>query len=381
MYTLWATSGTPSAPNEVLVKENVSESVINLYPEYSPINQWCSTVPMSQPLREQPVDTLANITRTNAAMVLGSDTTVQQSGSAANYLTENYPHKIRGIAHIQQAAWSVSGTDRAVEMYGINDRFTYTSAHVAKKFLQDFNLRAHWARGTNVGGLTVSTSAGTVAAGGNRRQTQGLASWILTGGLERGKGLTANLWNTSGEVLRSSATLDYRTHAHDAQGVQLSEDMWNDQLMSPWYNLASTATGTKVAFMGAKCKFAFRTFALSALGAINQRTIPAENKRIVDDVQVYDTAFGPTFLHLNFYLNQPETTTYTLTDSASVVVPWDETILVFNPAYYHIGQVRPMEFSPLAKDGDRDNGMYTWEAGLLCDHPFGGAAITNCIAA
>lgn len=380
-YTLWPTTGTSSVPNEVLVKEDVTNEITNLFPLHSPLHQWLGRKPMSTVHQEQPVDTIGNITRTNAAIALGSDATVRTSGSDASYVTELYPHKLRGVCQLQHDAWAVSGTDRKAEMWGISDRFTHEGIKVSKKLLQDFELRGFWARGTSPSGNTVNRTTGALSAGNNARQTQGIGSWILTGGLERGKGLTNTIYNTHGEILRSSASLDYRTHAYDAQGLQFDEQMWSQSLMNPWYDLAADVTKTNVAFMGSKPKFAFRTFALSVIGAINQRTIPAASKRIIDTVEVYETDFGVTYLHLNYYMNKAETTTYTLSDSASVVVPWDETILVINPQYYKIGEFRAMEYQPLAKTGDADKGQYVMEKGILCLHPFGGAGLVNCIAA
>lgn len=372
---------------EPLTREYVHDEIINRFPLHFPLQQWLGRESTPQLWGEMPVDTFGGITRTEAAMAIISgtiDATIREEASSASYITDQYPSKIRFVTEIHQDAFSVSGTNLASDMYGIRNRFAYEGEKVAKKQMSDLELRMWFARGTTPNGSIANrtTGAETAPVGGAvyKRQTQGLMSWILTGGLERGAGISTNIYNTHGEALKSSSG-DYRPHAYNAGGLVLDETMWNQSLMSPWYTMSSDVVGNKVAFMGSKPKQLFRSFALTTNGSINQRTIPAENKKIIDTVDFYESDFGTVMLNLCYFLNiGSQSTSYTLSDSSTVSAAWDSSILVIEPAMYKIRTYRAQEFSKLAKTGDFEPGMFVLEAGLQCRHPFGGAAIVNCVA-
>ena len=149
-----------------------------------------------------------------------------------------------------------------------------------------------------------------------------------------------------------------------------------------------TITGRQagaVGFTGAKIKNLFSQFALTANGAINERTLDAASKRIVDTVDYYDTDFGVVSLNLCRYLNiagqsvSIPTTNSSDGDGIAVTVPHDEILLFMQPSYFKIGIVRPITMSPLGKTGDFEQGLIRGEQGIICTNPQAGAAIVSCI--
>lgn len=371
--------------NEKLVKENVEDSLINKFPDDMPLQLMLGSEATPQFWGEQPVDTLGGVSRLASSMALtssSSELAVKQEFSAASFVDTQYARKIRFVTEIHQDSFAVSGTSRAADTYGFADRFRLEAEKVAKKQLLDLELRMWHASGTSPQGTVISAAGveSLIGATYAARQTQGILPWICRGGLERGAGLTANVYNSHGELLRDGATNDYRTWAHNANGLALDATMWNQKLISPWSQIAKGVTTDNVAFMGYKTKLLFRTFAHVSAGSLNTRTISADAKRIVDGIDYYDTDGGTTKVMYSYYLNIPSrTTTFTMT-TGSVAAIWDESVVVINPQYYKIMRYRPQSMEMLGKTHDGDKAMWTMEAGLKCSHPFAGAAIVNCVA-
>lgn len=395
-YLLYPTSGTGTTPNEVLLKENVENEIINLFPDELTLQLFLPNKPTMQTWGEQPVDTISNVTRTGAVLaassvaagppinsISGVDVVVQPENSSPNYVTPAYPHKLRFVTEIHQDAFGVSGTSIAASNYGFANRQDYEALKVAKKQMLDFELRCWFAPGSNPSGQEVNPSDGAVTAWttSNRRQTQGLFHWICNGGLERGAGLTADKWNYHGEVLKSTSH-DYRTWAYNANGLPLTADMWTNKLLTPWSQIAKGVTQNTIAFMSNKARMLFRTFALPAAGAINTRTIAAGDRRIVDAVDIYETDAGKVAIKGSYYLNIASQSSVTdMTSGSDITSAWDEMVLVINTEGFCIRTYRPQQAYMLGRTKDGEEMMYVMEKGLQCRSPFYGAAIVNCVAA
>lgn len=397
VYTLYAgtsVSSTMAGPNEVLVKEDVSDLVTNLFPYDTPLHQFLERESMSQIFKESPVDDETAITRTSTAVGMnaagvGADSVVKLEASTASPGATQYPSKVRGVAEIHQEAFDVSGTDRATSMYGITDRFTYQAMKLARRMTNDFEFRFWHGKGTRPDGAVVTnyatgavnTTDGLGGTGSFPRQTQGLFNWIFRTGLERTTtGVGANFFNAHGEQLKGSG-FNYCSYAFDAAGVNLSSSMLQQKLFGPWWDIGGDPRGC-VLFMGTKPKELFSTICLTANGEINSRSIPAASKRIVDVVDVYETQFGIHFVNQVRYLNQPQVSVFDTTSAGSnVSIAWDESIIAIQPRGWRIGVLRGLGFTPIAKTGDFDRGMFTGEMGILTRSPIYGAGLGNCIAA
>lgn len=397
LYTLSSTSGGESL-QAILAKESIADLISNLFPLDYPIQQFLGREPMSDVWKEFPVDTFAGITRTAASVAMGTaaigagalDSIVKPESHTPTDDTDTYEHKIRAVSELHVKSFSVSGTARANQYYGITDPYTYRTMKAAEEMASDFELRFWHGRGTTPGGGVIENFATGAAitngiantATDYPRQTQGLFNWIVRSGLERtvsGTGATA--YNAHGELLKA-ATLpgNFQSYAYDLNGVNLTRDAFRYKLMQPWNSIGGRPNGC-VMWMGGRVKGLFSDFALSVNGAVNQRNIPAESKTIIDTVDVYQTDYGQHFVNYCRYLDLAQSSIYNTTSAGSdVTVAWDESLVAVMPEYWKIGVYRGVGFTPLAKTGDFDRGMLVGEMGLICKNPIAGAALVNCIA-
>jgi hypothetical protein len=334
------------------------------------------------------VDTFNTITRTSAVFDASSalaTTHAKPEGFTYSTGTAQYPAKLKSVAEIQGLQFAVSDTDRAMSQYGMTDRFAYEALKTTQSVVNNFEMAFWWSPGRAVGGFDLDSSGTTQLT----RQTQGVCHWILRSGLQRsvyglGKATHTdghgNNYGTAGGALNTGAS----SWAYNAGGLTLDQAMFKDNLMAQWYTITGRQAGA-VGFTGAKIKNLFSQFALTANGAINERTLDAASKRIVDTVDYYETDFGVVSLNLCRYLNiagqsvSVPTTNSSDGDGTAVTVPYDEILLFMQPSYFKIGVVRPITMSPLGKTGDFEQGLIRGEQGIICTNPQAGAAIVNCI--
>lgn len=384
IYTAY--SPTAVTQQELLVKESVQDLVTNLFPLDTPLQQILEKMPMSNVFTEQPVDTFNTITRTNAVFAASASFgTTHAKPESFTYATTTpiYQGKLKSVAEIQGLQFGVSDTDRALSHYGMTDRFAYEALKCTQSVVNNFEMAFWWSPGTPAGGADLNSTGGDAIQ--FARQSQGIVHWICKSGLQRSKiGLAqasftdgaGNEFGTANAALNTGAS----SWAYDAGGLTLDQAMFKDNLMAQWYTITGRQAGA-VGFTGAKIKNLFSQFALTANGAINERTLDAASKRIVDTVDYYETDFGVVSLNLCRYLNIAGSSVAIGygPSSATVTVPYDEVLLFMQPSYFKIGVVRPITMSPLGKTGDFEQGLVRGEQGIICTNPQAGAAIVSCI--
>lgn len=386
-YTTYATDSVVTAINEALIKESVGDLITNLFPLDTPLQQILEKVPMNHVFTEQPVDTFSSalINRANSVFSASNSfgtTSAKPEGFTFTNVTPQYPAKLKSVAEIQGSQFAVSDTDRAMSQYGMADRFAYEALKHTEALVNQFELSFWWSPGSPPQGkdLNANTAIDQQAA----RQTQGLCHWALKSGLQRSKltlsGATSftdghgNEFGTDNPALNTGAS----TWAYDAGGLTLDQAMFKDNLMGQWYTITGRQAGA-VGFCGAKIKNLFSQFALTANGAINERTLDAASKRVVDTVDYYETDFGVVSLNLCRYLNISGESVSISQSTGSVTVPYDEVLLFMQPRYFQIGVVRPVHMSPLGKTGDFERGIVRGEQGIICRNPQAVTAIVNCL--
>lgn len=388
-YTVYDAAAVNSTIQESLVKESVGDLITNLFPLDTPLQQILEKVPMQHVYHEQPVDTFSSITRTSAVLAANSGGAGQfQRTEGATYTssTPQFPARFKScVAEIQGLQFAVSDTDRAMSQYGMVDRFAYEALKTTETVVNNFEHSFWWSAGSPPQGKDFDSGGGTVVA----RQTQGLVHWICKTGLQRSiYGTSAeadytdghgNQWGTNGGAAMTSAL----SWAYNAGGLVLDDTMFKDNLMAQWYDLTGRQAGA-VGFCGAKIKNLISRFALTANGPVNDRTLAAAAKRIVDTVDYYETDFGVVSVNLCRYLNiSGQSVSITATSDApastAVTIPMNEVLLFIQPEYFKIGVVRPIYMSAIAKTGDFESGLVRGEMGLMCRNPQAGAAIVNCV--
>ena len=382
-YTVNALA-SPGTLQEILLKEQVSDLMSNLFPLDMPLHQVLEQMPVRSTFMEFPVDTFssARINRVSSRFVAKSGGTgISAKPEAFTYtdLTDQYPSKLKGVIEIQGEQFSVSGTDRAVDQYAISDRFAMEALKSTQSLGNMFEHSFWWAPGTSQVGDDFDSGVGTVWA----RQTQGLVHWIFKSGLQRSiRGLSAAASFTDGngnEFGTNNPTLNANmAWAYNANGATLDQAMFKNDLMNQWYNITGVQAGA-MGFTGSQGKQMLSQFALTANGSINERVIDAGAKRLIDTIDVYETDFGAFGVSLCRYLNIGGQSVSIAQDSGSVTVPYDEVMLFIKPAYYKIGVLRPVHMQTLGKLGDFERGLVLGEMGLFCKNTMAGAGITNFV--
>lgn len=391
-YTTWDTTAVGSAAQEALIKEDVGDLITNLFPLDTPLQQIIEKRPMGNVFADYPVDTFTGIVRTSAVLAASSgasSTFAKAEGATYTATTPAYPGRLKSVAEIQGRQIAVSDTDRAMNMYGISDRFTFEALKETQTVVNNFEHSFWWSAGSAPAGQDIDSGGGTVIA----RQTQGLMYWILKSGLERSKigsngaspgvaGTAAatladghgNNFGTGNTALNTSAL----TWAYDANGTALDAGMFRDSLMNKWYTLTGRQAGA-TGFASPRVKGLFAQFALSVNGQINNRNIDAASKMVVDTVDWYETEFGVVSINMSRYLNLAGQTFAVSQSTGSTTVAADEALVLIRPEYYKIGVVRGVYFSPLGKTGDLEQGIVRGEQAFMCMNPQAGTAIVNCI--
>jgi len=392
-YLVYGPTNAAGSLTEVLVKEDVSDLITNLFPLDTPLHQILMKVPMNNVFTEQPVDSYATtvnsgIVRTNASIAVNTgnaapDTTYLQKPEGHTFATSTpfYPARLRSVAEIQGIQFAVSDTDRAMSQYGVGDRYTYEALKTTRSVVNNFETSFWWSLGTPPEGVDAEGGGSTVIT--TVRNTQGVMPWILVSGLQRdlvGLGSSTHTDGHGNEFGTANAALNASSsQAYDAAGLTLDQTMFKEQLMSKWWTNTGR-TGGAVGFAGPKIKNLFSQFALTANGPVNERTLGAASKLIVDTVDYYETDFGLVSINLCRYLGiESQTTAIDLADTADVTVSWDESLVFMHPEYWNIGVVRGVTFTPLAKTGDFETGLVRGEQALICRNPMAGAAIVNAI--
>jgi len=389
---------------EVLIKEDVSDLISNLFPLDTPLQQVLERVAMNNVFMEFPVDTFStifrsstqvgNATAANPGVLTSSGILAKPEGYTFTTSTPSYPARLRGVAEIQGRQFAVTDTLRALDQYAIDDRYNYEALKVTQNVVNDFEHSFWWSKGSTVNATDLDSDAGATEIY-NARQTQGLMYWILKTGLERsksgafgalGKGTEANSFvdgngNEYGDLAAGTGNeamnIGAMTWAYDANGAALDQSMFKEQLMGKWYTMTGRQAGA-MGFASPRVKNLFSQFALSINGQINERTIEAASKRVVDTVDWYETDYGVVSINMSRYLALPGVT-FTVANTVSTTVAAEECLIFIKPEYYKIGVVRGVTFSPLAKTGDFETALIRGEQALLCRNPQAGVGLVNCI--
>jgi len=384
-FLLTDNTAVATAMNEATLKEQVQDLLINLFPLDTPLQQVCERINMNSTFMYQPIDTYnsSDISRVSSVFDAGGDwnaINAKPEGFTYSTATPQYTAKLKSVAEIQGRAFGVSGTERAVAMWGITDRYVLEALKKTQAVVNGYEMSFHWSPGTTEFGADLNTGGQAIQTA---RQTQGLVHWIAKSGLQRSKiGLGqatlsdghGNNFGTGGGALNAGAS----TWMYDAAGLPLDQAMFKDNLMAQWYTITGRQAN-KMGFCGTKIKNLFSQFALTANGAINERTLSAASKEVIDTVDYYTTDFGRVGLNLDRYLNIAGQSVTVAQTTGSVVIPYDEVLVFIDPAYFKIGVLRPVTLEALGKTRDAEDGQVTGEQAFVCLNPQGGAGIVNCI--
>lgn len=270
------------------VREDLLDILTNIDPTDTQLMTGLGTTKASSALHEWPIDTLTNV-GTNA-QVEGYDATGQ---------VRTAPTRVNNRTQIVGKDVVVSDTERAVNTAGFNDRFQYELEKMMREMKNDFEFAL--VRGS------LASGSGSVA-----RQMTGLKVAITT-------------------------------NATSQSGVSLSENTLNDYIQNAW------ATGGKIdeIYVGMRLKRR-----ISGFTAGNTKEIAADDKRIVNSINVYEADASPVPIKL--FSHRHVTTSG---DQGADVIGIQSDL-------YKVAWLREPHYKPLGATGDNTKGLLVGEGTL-----------------
>lgn len=372
---------------ELLIREDLSQFISNLYPAEVPLQATLGKYPMQQKFTEYGVDSF-NITRTIATIA----TNVKAEGATFTTTDGIDPSRLKAQAQINWKAVSVSATDRASTIAGMTDPFEYRLYKTMVEVANDQEMALLWGTANYFGNAAATA-----------RQTEGLVHWIAMTGLARTLGVNPastnyinSLDGATGTQTNNAISGAYWSNFYNAAGVNMDLSILTDKILGGGVDNGFQVDGS-VAMCGRKVKALAANFALTVNGPTNTRWIAAGENAFSENIQWIETAsFGTLGLVYNRYFdlaNQAMTLNNTTTNgtapSGGTIVsgtftssfPCNETLVCIMPQYWKIGTLRGLGWAPLPRTVDGDQGAVVGELGLICLNPLAGVGGTNLLAA
>lgn len=264
-------------------RESLLDIITNITPTETQLYTGLARSSARNTLHEWPVDTL------NAA----ADNATAEGASAGDGGQTN-PSRAVNITQIVKKVFDVSDTERAVNSAGFKDRYAYEMGKAMKEWKNDAEFAL----------MRGSIASGTGSAA---RRMQGIKNWITT-------------------------------NATAQSGVSLSETAMNSLFELAW------SQGGKVdeVYVGSTLKRR-----ISGFTANSTKNVDAEDKRLVNAVDVYESDFGIVKLFMHRHVTVSGDTNYDF-----VGIQSDK---------FRVAHLREPRHVPLAKDGDNTKGMIIGE--------------------
>lgn len=228
-----------------------------------------------------------------------SSVSASVEGAAATYSDLTQPSRRGNFTHILTQTVRVSGTESAVDVAGMGDPFDYQKA----KQLRTMKNNQEYAI---INGTAASGASGVA------RQLIGIDSVT-----------------TSHFTARNSGTSLSETEFND-----VVQDVWNDVGQDQVFDMVLVPY--------------FQKRAISGYTAGSTRYVDATDKKLTRPVMVYESDGG---IHRIFAHK----------DVRSAAATPGPTLLAIREDKWKIADLRPIQFTELAKDGDRRNGMWVKE--------------------
>ncbi len=332
------------------IREELADIIAIMSPMDTPLHNLLEQVPVGNTTFEWMVDEIATPTTVNAQLEGATP-------SAANRTRQ----RLRNVCMIDHLGIDVSDTQRTVEEAGISDEFSYQIVHKSLELLKRMEHNLHWS-------MYQAGSSGTA------RQTAGLMEWIAG----TGQGRDAQSETTIAGI---SVPVEYSSSWYEADDSAFSEADFRDSVIQPaWRN--GMQISQAIAMCGGKVKQIISDFSVtygSGSSTVNAMFIEAEKKKKVLTVDVYETDYGPLSVALNRYMDSSSVTATiaaaNLGSSAggATVLTGNEVLVLIEPEFWQIGTLRALQYAPLAKTGDSEEGYVVAEEGLRCLNPIAGA--------
>lgn len=295
-------------------------------------------------------------------------------------VNNSYRNRASNYLSIVSKDIMVSNTQRWQNEVGVSDEFAQQVHERGVELRQEMERILLFS--------TQSAGAGdpdTAAA----RKTHGLVGWAFGCDPDH----VSNPIIAGNQIYTSSSdSAAYNSLYYKGTGVNLTRDVLNDEILEPFW-FKGGELGQSIMMVGAKVKKLISSFGSVYAGSgatlsaspLNERSIPAMAKTLIDRIDVYESDFGPVYVNKNRYMNGTgrfNAYGYTTTHASSADDDFtpNDSLLLIDPRFLAIGVGRPFHYQPLAKLGDSTQGFLLGEMGLIVRNPRAICAATDIAA-
>jgi len=272
--------------------------------------------------------------------------------------------RLGNYTQINAKTVAVSGTKRAVDQTGVADEYAYQLKKRGTEMRRD--VEADLIHSLNVSTPGSASVAGTMA---------GVFSWAsnVVNVASTDSGNTAARISNAGVTAAEAGigTNNFSTESTSANVGEL-ELSHIDSIMQTIYEEGGKAT--KV-MLSPKNRRTFSTKA-NASGSNVRRNID-ESGKLRQAVDIYMSDFGDVMVEPNYIMGLAATATGTGGTSADAVSIQDAFALVYDPMWFKMATLRPMNEVDVGQNGDSTVGMFVEETTLECSNPNAWGVIAN----
>jgi len=272
--------------------------------------------------------------------------------------------RLGNYTQINAKTVAVSGTKRAVDQAGVADEYAYQLKKRGTEMRRDVEADL-------IHSLNVSTPGSAAAAG----TMAGVYSWAsnVVNVASTDSGNTAARISNAG-VTDAEAGIGANNFSTESTSANVGELELShiDSIMQTIYEAGGKAT--KV-MLSPKNRRTFSAKA-NASGSNVRRNID-ESGKLRQAVDIYMSDFGDVMVEPNYIMGLAANATGTGGTSADEVSIQDAFALVYDPMWFKMATLRPMQEVDVGQNGDSTVGMFVEETTLECSNPNAWGVIAN----
>jgi hypothetical protein len=272
--------------------------------------------------------------------------------------------RLGNYTQINAKTVSVSGTKRAVDQAGVADEYAYQLKKRGTEMRRDVEADL-------IHSLNVSTPGSASTAG----SMSGVFSWasnVVNVASTDGSDTAARISNAG--ITAAEAGIGANNFSTESTGASVGELELSqiDSIMQTIYEAGGKAT--KV-MLSPKNRRVFSAKA-NASGSNVRRNID-ESGKLRASLDIYMSDFGDVMVEPNYIMGLEATATGAGGTSSDAVSIKDAFALVYDPSWFKMATLRPMQEVDVGQNGDSTVGMFVEETTLECSNPNAWGVIAN----
>ena len=305
-------------------REDLSDIIYNISPEETPAVSMAGKRSVSSTLFEHQTEALPAVS-----------TTAQMEGNEITPTTGNTTVRNSNQCQILHRAVSVTGTQMAVNRAGVADELGHQMALIGRALKRDVEK------------LILGNSVVNTGAAGTARTTAGILAKLSTN-ISKGGGSAANPTAAQAAVGSTART--------DGNARAFTETLLKAALKLCYDNSGDAPTQIIMSSANKQLASAFSGRA----SATQVVALPTKADEVQANVSIYIGDFG----------------TYSI--QADRFIRGEKDVLILNPEYLKLAQLRGFETVPLSTIGDAASKFMVWEGGLQVDNELAHGLVADC---